>query len=256
MASGGGKIVRANRSIIGPEAPAHLLVASQDLDLKEEVLIDGVLSSNPKVELYIKAVTGKRQDARTVPWCAYWLGGTLEKAKEPSTKSGMARSYLQWGTKVQDGDWKQGDVVVLWRGRRNDGVTGHVGYLISWDDDSMVLLGGNQGDKVCFQTFSRQKLLGVRRIRPISKSRTVKAAAGAVTTEVAKPVVDLVPDPTPVTIEAINKAQDSLTSVQPVIDTIGAWKPYIKVLLTTLTVAFALAILYYRVSDAKDKGRT
>lgn len=252
MASGGGKIVKANLSIIGPDAPEHLRVAAQDLDLREEILVHGVPSSNPKVEDYIKAVTGKRADARNVPWCAYWLGGVLEKTKNPSTKSGMARSYLQWGVDVTDQDWKQGDVVVLWRGRRNDGVTGHVAFLVSWDDDSFVLLGGNQGDKVCFQTFSRSKLLGVRRLRPISKSRTVKAVAGAVTTEVAKPVVDLVPDP----VEAINKAQDSLTSVQPVIDTIGAWKPYIKVVLTTLTVAFALAILYYRVSDAKDKGRT
>jgi uncharacterized protein (TIGR02594 family) len=255
MASGGGKIVKANLSIIGPDAPEHLRVAAQDLDLREEILVHGVPSSNPKVEDYIKAVTGKRADARNVPWCAYWLGGILEKTKNPSTKSGMARSYLQWGVDVTDEPWQQGDVVVLWRGRKNDRVTGHVAFLVSWDDDSMVLLGGNQGDKVCFQTFSSHKLLGVRRLRPISKSRTVKAAVGATVNEVVlKPAVEAVPNPAP--IEAINKAQDSLSSVQPVIDTIGAWKPYIKVLLTTLTVAFALAILYYRVSDAKDKGRT
>lgn len=256
MASGG-KTIKYKKSLIGPNAPDYLKLAAEDVGLKEATSYG---TSNPEVEKYVIKTIGKRMDVIETPWCAYWAGGILEFSGYPSSKSGMARSFLNWGEFVDrhdDSNWKQGDIVVLWRGRRNDGVTGHVGFLVAWDLNSVILLGGNQGDQVCFQEFPRSKILGLRRPRSISKSRTVKAVAGAVTTEVAKPVVDLVPEPAlPNPVEAINKAQDSLSSVQPILDTIGTWKPYIKVVLTTLTVAFALAILYYRVQDANTKGRT
>jgi len=252
MASGG-KNIKYKASLINPDAPDWLKLAAKDIGLNEATP-DG--RSNPEVEKYVVKTIGKRANVIDTPWCAYWAGGILEFSNHPSSKSGMARSFLNWGEvidKNDDSKWKQGDIVVLWRGRKNDGVTGHVGFLVAWDFNSVILLGGNQGDQVCFQEFSRSKILGVRRPRPITKSRTVKAAVAATVNEVAvKPAVDMIPAP----VEAINKAQDSLTSVQPVIDTIGAWKPYIKVVLTTLTVAFALAILYYRIQDANEKGRT
>jgi len=257
MASGGGKKLKYKKSLIGPDAPDYLKRAADDVGLNE-ANSDG--TSNKEVEKYIIAVTGKRANATDVPWCAYWVGGILKETKYPQSGSGMARSYLHYGTKVEDGDWKQGDIVVFWRGRRDDGVMGHVGFLIGWDEDSVIILGGNQGDEVCFQEFPIHKILAVRRPRLLSKSRTIKAAGGALVTETAKPLVEMAPDPTPASalpapVEAITKAQDSLGAVQPIVDTIGAWKPYIKVVLTTLTVAFALLVMYYRLQDANEKGR-
>lgn len=121
-------------------------------------------------------------DVTDVPWCAFWLGYIIEEVGTPSTKSGMARSYLKWGIAVSEADWKEGDIVVFWRGRRNDGVTGHVAFLLTWDDDYVYCLGGNQGDKVCIQKFERTKILGVRRYKAdwkIEEWTTVVTATGS-----------------------------------------------------------------------------
>lgn len=251
MASGG-KNIKYKKSLIGPNAPEYLKLAADDVGLKETTAMG---NSNPVVEDYIQVVTGKKADARSTPWCAYWVGAKLEEKGVPSTKSGMARSYLNWGTKVEEEDWQQGDIIVFWRGRTNDGVTGHVGFLIAWDEDSVIVLGGNQGDQVCFQDFSKAKILGVRRPRAITKSRTIKAALAATASEVAKPAVDAIPDPTSIQ-NHVEKAQEAVSAVQPVIDTIGAWKPYIKLGFSLITVALALLIVYYRMEDSSQKGRT
>src|SRR5690606_16369408 len=125
-----------------------------------------VKKPNPVVVGYIEQVCGKRLNSMTTPWCAYWLGAKLQDEGWPSTKSGMARSYLKWGTEVNHKDanaWREGDVAVFWRGRVDDGVTGHVAILLDWDARTVTCLGANQGDKVSIQVFDRRKIIGIRR---------------------------------------------------------------------------------------------
>ena len=103
--------------------------------------------------------------ADETPWCSlflYWCAkeagiSTLpEKSKAP-----MARSWLKVGMDSSNIP-EPGDVVVLSRG--DNPVSGHVGIFCRLDGDKVVLLGGNQGDRVSFERFGRTRIVGIRRL--------------------------------------------------------------------------------------------
>ena len=89
-------------------------------------------------------------------WCAAFLGSCLERAGIASTRSLMARSYLAWGEPLAE--FRTGAVAVL--SRTADPALGHAGFLIGETADSVILLGGNQGDAVTVEAFPRSRLLG------------------------------------------------------------------------------------------------
>ncbi len=91
-------------------------------------------------------------------WCAAFLGSCLERAGIASTRSLMARSYLAWGQPLDE--FRVGAVAVL--SRTADPALGHAGFLIGETADSVILLGGNQGDAVTVEAFPRSRLLGLR----------------------------------------------------------------------------------------------
>jgi uncharacterized protein (TIGR02594 family) len=91
-------------------------------------------------------------------WCAAFVGACLERAGLTSTRSLLARSYLAWGQPLDA--FRHGAVVVL--SRTADPALGHVGFLVGETADSVVLLGGNQGDAVTVEAFPRARLLGLR----------------------------------------------------------------------------------------------
>ncbi len=257
MASGG-TAVKLQRYTPGAEAPGHLRSAINDIGIQEWVKAPGgARRSNPVVEQWIEAVAGKRLDAIRTPWCAYWLGFRLQEDGHPSTKSGMARSYLSYGEQLDPDDadkWKEGDIVVLWRGRSDDGITGHVGFLLYYTHDTVILVGGNQGDTVSIQAFPRSKVIGVCRPRPLSASRTARTAGGsAVTGTVAEIGRQALPEPA-----KIEKVQETVTSAQgtfkTIAETLGAMKPWIIGGLTIMSIILALLALYYR-SEDRNQGR-
>lgn len=132
-------------------------------------------------------------------WCgaymnfiAHSLG--LERPELPR----RARSWLDVGTviPVQMVGWsdvQEGDVVILSRGPQPQpgpdvrDAPGHVGIYqpyptvvrgadgtrtrISPGPGEILLLGGNQGDAVSIQAFLRERVLGVRRLRPLDVRR-------------------------------------------------------------------------------------
>jgi uncharacterized protein (TIGR02594 family) len=124
-------------------------------------------------------------------WCAAFLGACLEGAGIPSTRSLMARSYLDWGDPAPGPRW--GAVAVL--SRTSDPALGHVGFLVGSTATSVVLLGGNQGNAVTVEAFPRARLLGLR--WPSSASATTPAQPPSP----VQPVSPVQP-PTPVIPEA------------------------------------------------------
>jgi len=126
------------------------------------------------------ATTGNSwvQDDET-PWCASFVGAILAQSGLQGTGRLNARSYLDWGTPVDLGDAAVGDVVVFWRGTR-DGWQGHVGFYAGRDGDNILVLGGNQGNAVSIAPYSRDRLLGVRRVdiprSTVALSTTVQAS--------------------------------------------------------------------------------
>ena len=124
------------------------------------------------------------QDDET-PWCAAFVGSVLAECGLSGTKELNARSYLKWGQPVDLEQAKKGDVVVFWRGSK-EGWKGHVAFYSDHDEDTIWVLGGNQGDAVNVKGYPRGRLLGVRTLKqPRTKktqSKTVKASMVQVTT--------------------------------------------------------------------------
>ncbi|WP_333828299.1 C40 family peptidase [Pararhodobacter sp.] len=104
---------------------------------------------------------GHVQDDET-PWCAAFVGAVLAELALPNTGKLNARSYLDWGLPVPASEARPGDVVILWRGQLN-GWQGHVGFLVGFDGDGVILRGGNQGNSVSDARYPVSRVLGYRR---------------------------------------------------------------------------------------------
>jgi uncharacterized protein (TIGR02594 family) len=141
---------------------------------------------NPTVVGFAATVGhGWVQDDET-PWCASFVGAVLAQVGLPHTGKLNARSYLDWGTPVDLSDAQRGDVVIFSRGDPN-GWQGHVGFYAGRDESGRILvLGGNQGNKVSIAPYPPSRLLGVRRaVQPrtnIAQSTTVQASAAQIGT--------------------------------------------------------------------------
>lgn len=93
-------------------------------------------------------------------WCAGFVGGVLEECGIISSRSGMARSYLKWGYKLDKP--RRGCIVVFWRGHEKS-PHGHVAFLDGLPYGNLIpSLGGNQGDMVCIKNYPDARLLGYR----------------------------------------------------------------------------------------------
>lgn len=117
---------------------------------------------NPVVQGFFAASGHNPDEPDETPWCAAFVGAVCAEVGLPNTGRLNARSYLEWGVPVSLHDAQPGDVVVLWRGSR-DGWQGHVGFLVRFDGDSVILRGGNQGNRVSDAPYPLARVLGYRR---------------------------------------------------------------------------------------------
>lgn len=98
--------------------------------------------------------------------CICWILG-LERSK-----SAAARSWLNVGEPIQIWEAQaDSDIVVMKRGGGPGpevvSAPGHVGFFADWNNDHILILGGNQGDQVKVAPFHRSNLLGIRRLAPV-----------------------------------------------------------------------------------------
>ena len=113
---------------------------------------------------FIKTFAGIEIDPRQTAWCAAFVNAMLGFDGIEGTGRLNARSFLNFGTAVDEP--KVGDVVVFSRGDPN-GWQGHVGFFKGYDANGNILvLGGNQSDSVSVTSYSAERLLGVRRPSP------------------------------------------------------------------------------------------
>jgi uncharacterized protein (TIGR02594 family) len=205
----------------------------------------GQSENNPysRVHLYFEKC-GLQPDTKNIPWCRYFVNWCLLEAGWSVTKDGMARGLLNWGDPVH-GEIKVGDIVILWRGAKNDGVTGHVGFFVKSEGQYVYLVGGNQGDKVSEAKFLKSKILDIRRPRSMLKSKT-NIAGGTVGTigaaEVAKEVMT--------SSGTLDKAVETKTLFEQVIN----YFPNYKLMLGAAILILGLYIIYNRNKDNKEKG--
>ena len=132
--------------------PRWLTEARKYIGTKE---IPGV-KHEPLILQWWKAI--KRGGIKTdeVPWCAAFVGAMLETVGVPSSRFESAKSYLEWGVRLQAA--QVGCIVVF---QREGG--GHVAIVVGQDAKGRLMcLGGNQGNKVCVVPFERTRVLGYR----------------------------------------------------------------------------------------------
>ncbi len=151
-----------------PNIPLWLQYALRELEVSES----GKYAENPTILNYFNEVNHPEIEKDETPWCAAFIGAMLERANIKSTKSLMARSYINWGQKLREE--KLGAIAILKRG--NNELFGHVGFLISSTKDHIQLLSGNQSNKVSIATFKKDKLIDLR--WPLEEVKSDKTKQG------------------------------------------------------------------------------
>lgn len=163
-------------------------VATGELGVQE---IAGA-AHNPRIVEY-HGVTSLRATDDETPWCASFVGWCLAQAGLAHTGSAAARSYLGWGRPLDRPTL--GCVVVFSRG--SSPTAGHVGFYAGRAPDGRILvLGGNQSNRVSVAPYPAASLLGWRwpsgvplppDVQPRAESKVVQgtvastAAGGALT---------------------------------------------------------------------------
>ena len=92
-------------------------------------------------------------------WCAAFVNAMLKRAGIDGTGSLAARSFLQWGEKLDKP--RVGCIAVFWRGSKNSW-QGHVGFYVGEEGSNILVLGGNQGNAVSIAKYPKSRLLGYR----------------------------------------------------------------------------------------------
>ena len=94
----------------------------------------------------------------TTAWCAAFVNAIERDSGSLGTGKLTARSFLKWGRELKTPE--EGCVVILRRG--NSSWQGHVAYYLETVGDKVVLLGGNQDNRVCIKSYPLRDVLGYR----------------------------------------------------------------------------------------------
>lgn len=96
------------------------------------------------------------------PWCAAFVGSALEEKNIKSTRTGWALDYAKWGQKL---DYPAQGAIAYKKRVNSAGKTigGHVAFVAGQDElGRIMLLGGNQGNKVGIDPFGVSGIMGYR----------------------------------------------------------------------------------------------
>lgn len=143
-----------NQNYLTPFMPPWMPIAIKELGVSE---IPGNLHHNPRIIQYHQATTLKATTDE-VPWCAAFVNWCLQQCNLKGTNKANARSFLNLTYEIDLPAY--GCIAILKRG--NNEFQGHVGFVVYDGKDQIMLLGGNQGDKVSIKPFKKSDLLGLR----------------------------------------------------------------------------------------------
>lgn len=139
--------------------PKWLTEARKLLGLSE---IPGPRTAPEIAELWGDA--GLRITDDETAWCAGFVGGCLKRGGVKPSGSAAARSYSSWGFDVSDlgiAGIPVGAIIVF--KRDPNPAQGHVGFAVGRTaEGNVMVLGGNQGDKVSIRPFATTRIVAVR----------------------------------------------------------------------------------------------
>lgn len=94
-------------------------------------------------------------------WCSAFHNFCMQKAGGNGTRDAMARSWLNWGKKITEP--QEGDTVIFSSPARGP-EAGHVAFFAGRLTPGFIrVLGGNQNNSVCYDTYPTALVLGYRR---------------------------------------------------------------------------------------------
>lgn len=114
--------------------------------------------SNPRITEY-HAHTNIRGYDDKASWCSSFVNWSLAQVDIIGTGSALARSWLDWGTPLDEPVF--GCIVVLYRDEPTSW-KGHVGFFLRADSQHLHLLGGNQFGQVREHVYHVTSVLGYR----------------------------------------------------------------------------------------------
>lgn len=130
-------------------------IAKNELGVRE---VEGS-GDSPRVVQYLRSTSlgGAMASNDETPWCSAFVNFCVEQAGFAGTDNSMARSWLKWGRKTDKP--VTGCIAVFSRGNPP---SGHVAFFVSETNDEIKVLGGNQGNKVCYAHYPKNRLLEYR----------------------------------------------------------------------------------------------
>jgi len=153
-------------SLLIPATP--LLIAMRDLEAGVQEIPGS--EHHPRITEALRFVRFATAPKDETPHCAamvcLWL---REAGVRDGPETASARGILAHGHHVRRQEAKPGDVPVFWRGRADDGVTGHTGILCDVPSSpiQLTVVGANQrefgADRVSIKELLVGRLLGIRR---------------------------------------------------------------------------------------------
>lgn len=135
--------------------PAWLAWARAEIGIREQV---GPKHSPRVLEYWELGQVPLDVNDDETPWCAAFVCAALESQRIRSPRTPRARGFVS-GPTLTPCDARLGAIVVLSSDR--GAASGHVGFLTGISLGGLVLLGGNQGNRVCEAPFSGSKLVSI-----------------------------------------------------------------------------------------------
>lgn len=132
--------------------PMWIDIAIKELGVKE---YSGP-AANPRIVEYASHTTLKATSDET-PWCSSFVNYCIDKSGYKGTHNAMARSWLKWGTPCTA---KRGAIVIFSRG--NDGVSGHVAFVLRDLGNEIECISGNTNNSVAISKYPKDRILGIR----------------------------------------------------------------------------------------------
>lgn len=117
--------------------------------------------NNPTIIAWSKEVGGDAViTSDETAWCGLFMAVVARRAgKTPPPKPLWALNWAKFG--VDGGQPELGDVLTFIR-KTATGTGGHVGLYIGEDAECYHVLGGNQGNRVCFTRIDKDRLRACR----------------------------------------------------------------------------------------------
>jgi uncharacterized protein (TIGR02594 family) len=135
--------------------PDWLIIARQELGVAEKPGTD----HNERILEY-HSKTGLHAGSDEVAWCSSFVNWCMDKTGRAGTGSAAARSWANWGTKLDAP--KPGCIVVFRRHDPNNPNAGHVAFFLRRRAPLVDVLGGNQSNSVRVSGYSMNDVLTYR----------------------------------------------------------------------------------------------